>query len=168
LLPPARRPPPSAAPESKERPASRGARLPRRLEPLLRPARTRPARTRPARSTSDPSPQQLQSPPLGAIAPPGENHLGSASTQAPSTQAPATAPESTVAPAPRTKLAVALPCSNDAPPPPPPTQLPAYHRPKVSIHRRIRSYLRKRVLKLVFLSQFPYKFVNLFFTLRIS
>ena len=29
-------------------------------------------------------------------------------------------------------------------------------------------YLRKRVLKLVFLSQFPYKFVNLFFSLRIS
>ena len=30
------------------------------------------------------------------------------------------------------------------------------------------SYLRKRVLKLVFLSQVLYKFVNLFFTLRIS
>jgi hypothetical protein len=30
------------------------------------------------------------------------------------------------------------------------------------------SHLRKRVLKLVFLSQPPYKFVNLFFTLRIS
>ena len=29
-------------------------------------------------------------------------------------------------------------------------------------------YLRKRVLKLVFLSQVPYKFVNLFFALRIS
>ena len=30
------------------------------------------------------------------------------------------------------------------------------------------SYLRKRVLKLVFLSQSPYKVVNFFFTLRIS
>ena len=31
-----------------------------------------------------------------------------------------------------------------------------------------RFYLRKRVLKLVLLSQVPFKFVNLFFTLRIS
>ena len=30
------------------------------------------------------------------------------------------------------------------------------------------SYLRKEVLKLVFFSQSPYKFVNLFFSLRIS
>ena len=36
------------------------------------------------------------------------------------------------------------------------------------VDREHQIYLRKRVLELVFLSQFPYKFVNLFFTLRIS
>ena len=38
-------------------------------------------------------------------------------------------------------------------------------RPRASA---VGTYLRKRVLKLVFLSQVPFKFINLFFTLRIS
>ncbi|KAJ1495251.1 hypothetical protein T484DRAFT_1608225, partial [Baffinella frigidus] len=47
----------------------------------------------------------------------------------------------------------------------PPTPRSARFTPS-ALHTHL--YRKKRVLKLVFLSQFPYKFVNLFFTLRMS